>query len=182
MKTVIFVALSCLLFVSCETTKKIEPKKYPSPFQYQITDTLDGSKNELYVRAYEWMAKTFNSSKEVIQMQDKEAGKIIGKGILTTPTGKDGLGMSVGNEPVHFTISIDVRDGKYRCILSDFSHDGIPFGTKGSTTWAFGNLDNPNENGFYGRKLESVYFNCEYKAKLLLQSLKEAMRKKTDNF
>lgn len=40
------------------------------------------NKSELYSRAREWFAKAFKSSKNVIQMDDKENGKIIGKALM----------------------------------------------------------------------------------------------------
>ena len=50
---------------------------------YEDVVKVEGvSASDLYVRANEWFAKTFNSANAVIQMQDKEAGKIIGKGYV----------------------------------------------------------------------------------------------------
>lgn len=39
------------------------------------------SKLELYSRAKEWFAKAYNSSQNVIQIEDKESGKIVGKAL-----------------------------------------------------------------------------------------------------
>ena len=43
------------------------------------TIQVDGSKDELYVKANNWMAETFVSSKSVIQFTDKEAGVVTGR-------------------------------------------------------------------------------------------------------
>ncbi|WP_107822016.1 DUF4468 domain-containing protein [Mangrovibacterium marinum] len=43
---------------------------------------VPGTKDELYVKANEWMVRSFNNAKSVIQFQDKEAGKIMGKYLL----------------------------------------------------------------------------------------------------
>ena len=56
-------------------------------------------------------------------MDDKDAGKIIGKGILIVPSNV-GLGI-IKDSYVTFTATIDVKDNKFRCILSDFYHDGF---------------------------------------------------------
>jgi hypothetical protein len=43
---------------------------------------VEGSKNELYVKARVWMAETFANSLSVEQFSDKEAGIIVGKYLL----------------------------------------------------------------------------------------------------
>ncbi|UGU17719.1 DUF4468 domain-containing protein [Sinomicrobium kalidii] len=43
------------------------------------TFEIDGSKEDLYVKANNWMAETFVSSKSVIQFADKEAGIVTGR-------------------------------------------------------------------------------------------------------
>jgi len=178
-----------ILFSACyapkPTTTKKEVKKF-SPVVFKVIDSVKGNQNQLYIKAYQWMANTFNSAKEVIQMQDKEAGKLIGKGIMKTPTAKDGLGSKIGDDIVYYTISIDVKDGKYRCVLSDFIHEG---GT-GVSVWAghsmqslitLGNLDNPplnREKKRYDEVLGYVKSNSD----IILASFKVAMNKVDDGF
>jgi len=77
--------------------------------------------NELYVRAHEWFANTFKSAKAVIQLDDKEAGKIIGKGdieadIINHQTGL--MKYSVGGL-IYFTVEIQTKDGKYKYSFSN---------------------------------------------------------------
>ena len=82
--------------------------------------TIDSAaKNDLFVRANEWFAKTFNDSKEVIQMSDKESGKIVGKGIFKVYFHSFGT-KDAGY--VHYTISIMVKDGRYKYSLNDLYH------------------------------------------------------------
>lgn len=91
---------------------------------YQGVQRVDGvSKDELYIRAREWFAKTFVSAQAVIQMDDKEAGKIIGKGVarssfvmLLTPV----------SYTLYYTVSITVKDGRYRYEITDFMAQGDP--------------------------------------------------------
>lgn len=91
-------------------------------FYFQLIDTASGTKVELYARARQFVALQFHDSRNVIQMDDKDAGKIICKGVFTPLVGV-GLGMKV-QSIVYFTADIDLKDGKYRCVLSDFYHDG----------------------------------------------------------
>jgi len=72
---------------------------------------------ELYVRAHVWFANTFNSAQNVVQLDDKDAGHIIGKGVFEF----DETVMVVW---VNFTIEIQTKDGKYKYTLSNFLYKG----------------------------------------------------------
>ena len=101
-------------------TSTIVKAQYPSPFKMQHIDTVNGSKSDLYVKANQWLAKTFNSAKAVIQIQDKEAGKIIGKGAVITMAGV----FNNVEYVTRYTIFIDVKDNKYRIVISDCILEG----------------------------------------------------------
>jgi hypothetical protein len=77
------------------------------------------SKDDLYLRAREWFAKSFRSSKDVIQMDDKASGKIIGKG---GAKGTYSQLLFTGPLYVEYTITIVVKDGRYRYEISDFGY------------------------------------------------------------
>src|SRR5690349_15367939 len=44
---------------------------------------VQASKDVIFTRSLEWVAQTFVDSKQVIEFQDKENGKIIGKGFTS---------------------------------------------------------------------------------------------------
>ena len=79
------------------------------------------SKNELYRRAYEWIAQTYHSANAVIQMQDKEAGQLVAKGLTRVTT--QSLGMTLDAGVVYHTLTIYVKEGKYKYILSNLTHE-----------------------------------------------------------
>lgn len=78
------------------------------------------SQGDLYLKANDWIVKTFNSPKDVIQFNDKEAGKIICKTITGVDIGK-GLNRIQIN-PIYYLISIETREGRYKITASDFIH------------------------------------------------------------
>lgn len=119
---IIFIAL-----VRCSPYVGSKVMDYPKPFQFVLIDSLNATKDKLYIKANEWMAKKYVSSKAVIQMQDKEAGKIVGKAIMDV---HNQAGPSYNYETVDYIITIDVKEGKYRCVLSNFSHSGGVFDHK----------------------------------------------------
>jgi len=104
----------------------------------EVVSLPNYSKDELFLKAQEWAVKTFVSSKQVVEVKDKEAGKIIAKAY--TPAFHDNsfwkvLGTAVsamGKKPwertVDFTdegslwyvFSVDVKDGRYRIVADQF--------------------------------------------------------------
>lgn len=83
---------------------------------YEEVIEVDKTKDQLYNSAKHWMVTIFNDANEVIQLDDKESGKIIGKGVVrhTQPI----LWTSVINNN-NFTIEIDCKEGKYRYRIFD---------------------------------------------------------------
>jgi hypothetical protein len=63
------------------------------------------------------MARTFFDKKEVIEIKDKDNGKIIGKGI-TMFKGK--IGWFSANIPCRFSLIIEAKDNKYRTTYNNF--------------------------------------------------------------
>lgn len=80
------------------------------------------NKQELYSRAREWFAKAYNSSQNVIQMDDKENGKIVGKAL--TQVYHKALGSNYPSGHINYTISIYLKDGRYKYEVTNFYHTG----------------------------------------------------------
>jgi len=108
MKSIFLIAIS-LLLSSCATMVWISVS---TPKDEDIIDAK-GTKNELYIRSNEWMVRNFNNSKSVIQFQDKEDGKILGKYLMNSETyiGESGIYRSpLPAIDVYSLISITVKD------------------------------------------------------------------------
>ena len=150
----------------------------PAPFEFRLIDSVSGTKSELYIRARAWMANTYNSSQDVLQMDDKEAGKIIGKAITTWPI-KGGFGNLLCESPIHYTITIDIKDGKYRCVLGGFYHKGCFTGKV--TTMDGGDLNNNKpegsiwSGGLTASQWQKLRLKAAHDAELILLSLKGTM-------
>ena len=77
--TGVIMCLMILFFISCKT---MEMGKSASPdlLEYsKIYDYEGKGQDELYVKANAWFVDNFNSAESVIQFQDKESGKLMGK-------------------------------------------------------------------------------------------------------
>lgn len=105
MKNLLSLFLFSVLITSCV------PQAIPVKDFEKIID-MDNSKDQLYVKTNEWFVETFNSAESVIEFQDKEAGKIIGKYVLRITQG-------LYYYNIKQTISIDVKEGKVRIVIKD---------------------------------------------------------------
>jgi len=85
------------------------------------------SKEQLYFRARAWFSNAFKSAKDVIQMDSKEAGTIIGKGNSTTIIVSIGIPLET---PCHYTVKIFCKDGRFKCEVTDISYSGYVEGRR----------------------------------------------------
>lgn len=87
---------------------------------YEVIDTIPNtSKIDLYNRSKIWFVNTFNNAKAVIQLDDKDAGVIMGKGVSVFDNGNIVTG-SLRNY-IDYTININIKDNKYRLQVYDIS-------------------------------------------------------------
>ncbi len=94
---------------------------HPDDLLYHETIAVPGkSKDELYAAAKEWFVYAYKSANNVIQLDDPANGKLIGKGTFTVPY----LGEL---QVVRHTVTIEVKDGKYRYFIDQFSINDYPF-------------------------------------------------------
>lgn len=76
----------------------------------------------LQSRAKLFIAESFKSAKDVIQLDDADAGVIVVKGNIAPVIKVPIIGrMQYGW--VHFTAKIQVKDGKYKYTFSEFDHE-----------------------------------------------------------
>ena len=97
------ILLSVLLIVGCAMITSVPLEERQSEI---VIENLNKGKDELYDITLEWMAKVFNNSKSVIEVKDKDRGKIIGKGYWIV-TG-------FGNSGVTFTLTFSIKENKIR--------------------------------------------------------------------
>jgi hypothetical protein len=84
---------------------------------YTAIDTVNGTQNELYLKAKEWFSETYNSSNAVIQMDEKST-EMVGKAVMHVYYHKSGHGY------IHYTISVYFKDGRYKYLITDLYHTG----------------------------------------------------------
>jgi hypothetical protein len=135
---IIFYASLIVCLAGCASSKGIKPYAYPHPFEFTLTDSPKGNKNYLYIRANQWIVKTFVSPREVIQSTNEESGKLIAKYYFALPQQEKTPALHV--DSVFFTLTIEIGDNHSISRISDLFHKGgvTPAGRKMPS---LGNLD-----------------------------------------
>jgi hypothetical protein len=142
----------------------------------EVVNVDSVSSKVLYLRAKEWFVHSFNSAQNVIQLDDKESGKIIGKGLFNVRTVTLG-DHDAGN--VKFTIEIQVKDGRYKFIITDVWHEAgaTKIVTPGDLTLektggGLFTMGMPNWTGIKDQTDKNIL--------LMIESLKKEMSKKDE--
>lgn len=84
-----------------------------------VVQVPGATKAELYSRAREWFANNFGSSKAVLEMDDREIGKLIGRAY--EPFGWEANVMVTLPSRLWRTIKVEVKDGRYRYTITNFN-------------------------------------------------------------
>jgi len=109
----VYIQSFLILFLvnACSSTSNVSA---PIADKYeQIIEVPGVSKDELYARVNAWFVETFNSAESVIEFQDKEIGKVMGK---YTWSWRDGFGNVFSYRNV---ISVEIKEGKSRIKFYD---------------------------------------------------------------
>ena len=142
------------------------------------------NKQELFSRAREWFAKAYKSSTNVIQMEDKESGKIVGKALMQVY--HKALGTEYQSGYINYTISIYIKDGRYKYEVTDFHHTGqlVSGGNRIPDCGACEKMINTTDKsmGVSYQKIYNYYLaQMDNNIKDLISGLKAAMSTKTTN-
>lgn len=106
---------SMSILASCVTVP--QPEVPEEERSLQKVHEIDLKKSVIFDKSLEWMAQTFVDSKAVIELKDKESGKIIGKGRTSFNVES---GLSSVPIPCRFTLMLEAKDNKYRATYDNF--------------------------------------------------------------
>lgn len=132
------------------------------------------NKDLLYSKGVEWFATTYNSAQNVLQMQDKENGKLIGRALFDVY--HKGLGMTFESGYINYTISIFFKDNRYKYEITDFIHTSNL--ESGSIKKSVDDMRFTTNKSM--RKVYDYYFEqLDARMKLLIIDLREFMSKQS---
>lgn len=135
---------------------------------YEYTDTVTATKSELYTKAKNWFVNTFKDAKEVIQIDEKEAGQIIGKGNLVFYYT---YLMQAQKVRCNFTTRVDLKDNKYRIQLYNFDLSEL------EATMPLKKLIEDPTRALSRRVLPKI----DEESKAIIESFKKAMKESLDS-
>lgn len=91
--------------------------------EYQEVVALDSlSKEAIYNRAKRMFVTLFKDSRNVLELDDKESGSLIGNGNTDVYYHTGYLNVNA-HATFWFTIEIDIKDGRYRLTLNNFENE-----------------------------------------------------------
>lgn len=122
-KLVILFSLACLPFLGMAQDMPVDPETKKVTYS-EVVPAEGLSQSDIYLQAQAWFAKTFNDANSVIQVQDKEQGLLIGKGMSEE---------NINNvlTPFWFTVKIEAKEGRYRYEITDIAAMDYPFSYNG---------------------------------------------------
>ena len=109
MKNGFIVVLLVLCVSICYSQIDVQKQEFPN---YQgIVSVENKSANDIYSKSKVWIVTNFKSANDVIQLDDKDNGKLIVKGNTTVL-----FTFMKTKYPsrVHFTLTIDIKDNRFR--------------------------------------------------------------------
>lgn len=113
---IVFILVRSIVAYSQEYSDYLFPLNGNGKEEFSEVVNVDIVKNTLYSNAQEWIARTFIDYKSVIQLEDKENGKLILKGFspinFSTPS---------VSEDMSYTIAIECKNNRYRYTISDIT-------------------------------------------------------------
>lgn len=177
MKTLLFLAFTSLTLIA----------NAQKPVVFAEVIKLDSSitKEELFKRARMWFAESFKSSKDVLQISDKESGELVGKPMFTYYSQYfTGSGATKGK--VSYTVKVFVKQGRYKYEIGDFMHEAYRSNEYPKDIGLI-MVDTFKSLGFIGGKnLDKKVWNelkslSEKEATTLIISLKEFMLKPSES-
>lgn len=87
-----------------------------------VLDTII-KKDQLYAKGLEWFVTTYKNAQKIIQLQDKDAGLIVGKASMNCIV-KGGSLLPATETYLSYTIKLAFKDGKIKYELTDFIQEG----------------------------------------------------------
>jgi hypothetical protein len=170
------VAVFALLLAEPKPTPTATPtpeaKAPPQPLSFvEVVPVERTPAKELYLRAVSWLAHSVVDAESVLEVQDRESGTLISKVAIPYEP-------NVSTENVRgfitFTVTIMVKDGRYKYMISDFTHHGSPSASEDAIN--FGPLTTADEYPEISTKIwKHLKTVSASRASDLIHSMKTAM-------
>jgi hypothetical protein len=167
-------AVPVFALLLAEPTPTPEAKAPPQPLSFTEVVSVERTlAKELYLRAVSWLAHSVVDAESILEVQDRESGTLISK--VAIPYEPNVAASSENSRGViTFTVTIMVKDGRYKYMISDFTHHGSPSATEDAIN--FGPLTTAEEYPEISTKIwKHLKTVSASRASDLIRSMKTAM-------
>lgn len=144
--------------------------------------TVDSlSKEQLYIRARQWINDAFKDSRFVYRIADKETGELVGSGqILSAFKTRFMKKEGIGPIRLDFTFGIYVKDGKYKYEFTNFKgNEDAPINSVLTTSSISPETIPMTKKGRSDEVWNSIKYELDRRMVLVIASLKESMGAKS---
>ena len=153
-----------------------------TPLQCDTVIQAQGkSVSEIYTTVKSWVATTFNSAQDVIQMDDPDNGILICKGNFSYDA-PGGVMSGVLDGWVHFTLQVQVRESRYRITMGQFAHEAKPV-PGGSYDWSLGLItdrERAKAKGAVSARQKKAWKDLKVKCKMQFMEVVMALSQATE--
>jgi len=162
-----------LFFLITVSTYSQEPLEYDN-----IIEVNSIEKDKLFEILNDWTAIIFNSANDVIQLSDKDNGKLIIKGVKNYSLGRSLYNCYDGF--ISFTLRIVVKDNKYRIIILQLKHNSMNNNVCSLGLITTAELFKPK--GFAKREKNKIWKDLKVKSSELNKSILNSIKEKINNY
>ena len=143
----------------------------------RIVEVPDLKKEEIYNRALNYFTYNYGSGKSVIQIQDKESGLIVGKGLYENV--HINLSLLTTYIDTWHILRVDIKEGKARIVLTLTQYDSK--GVGGNTPPSFYTRDVAQEypinpKGTYKSMMTKAFYKTHQRAIASLDAIEKAIK------
>ena len=162
-----------LFFLITVSTYSQEPLEYDN-----IIEVNSIEKDKLFEILNDWTAIIFNSANDVIQLSDKDNGKLIIKGVKNYSLGRSLYNCYDGF--ISFTLRIVVKDNKYRITILQLKHNSMNNNVCSLGLITTAELFKPK--GFAKREKNKIWKDLKVKSSELNKSILNSIKEKINNY
>lgn len=148
----------------------------------KVIDLPGLKKDEIYVRALSYFTYNYTSGKSVIQVQEKENGLIIGKGLYENV--HVGVGLIVTEVSAWHVIRIDVKDEKIRIIVTLTQYDKKISGGSTPPSYSTTNIKDEfpiNPKGYQETVMTKAFYKSTKKVFATIDAIEKSIKNGNTN-
>ena len=141
----------------------------------KVIEVKDVDKTSIYISLRDWISTYYRDTQEVLQMDDKDAGIIIGKAIFLYSMNK--LAYAAYEGKIWYSIKLQVKDGRFKVEMLNFIHENkkvnAPTCNLGLITIAENYTDKGAQKFFHNKVWKDIKVKSERESNSIFSDLEK---------